>query len=90
MDAQQHYSRSEHSSEWYQEQLVTFQRRQSIAFSRKERIEELMQRRSSKKWEPEKTMQMTRRLQVVSNEHENASNAIEHITFELQKLTETK
>lgn len=63
-----------------------FVRQYKSAFSRKERCEKLMRRKSAKKWAPEKTALMVRRMMVANKEVEQAQNALDQLTHRLSQL----
>lgn len=53
--------------------------------SRKERLEDLMRRKSAKKWDPEKTAKMVRRLVDSSKTMEQAESALDMIKHRLSQ-----
>jgi hypothetical protein len=59
------------------------------ASTRKERIETLMQRKSSKKWKPRKVAKMTRRLSIASKIKDSATEIISNIDYRLSQAENT-
>lgn len=66
--------------------LHHFTRDANFAISRKDRLKDLLNRRSSKKWKPEKTQKMVRRVINVDREYDAATRAITHITARLEAI----
>ena len=66
--------------------LEDFARKYKFASFRKERTELLMRRRSAKKWTPEKTARMVRRLMTANQEIEQSEGALEQIKHRLEQL----
>lgn len=60
---------------------------QNCATSRKSRLEDLMQRRSSKKWDAKKKAKMVRRLMVANSELEQTALALADLGPRLQAFT---
>jgi hypothetical protein len=63
-----------------------FARLYKFATFRKERCEELMRRKSARKWSPEKTSKMVRRLMAANKEVEQSENALDQLQHRLQQL----
>lgn len=55
------------------------------ASARKERCEDLMRRKSAKKWDPTKTAKMVRKLMTANKEIEDATNALDQVTHRLSQ-----
>jgi len=66
-----------------------FSRQRNFSQTRKERCEKLMRRHKAKKWSPEKTARMVRRLMTAKSEFEKSTNAIERVEAQKQKRTNT-
>jgi hypothetical protein len=66
--------------------LEHFARIYKFATFRKERCEELMRRRSAKKWKPEKVARMARRLMTANKEIEQSESALDQCTHRLSQL----
>lgn len=67
--------------------LYFFNHVKVCATSRKGRVEELMQRRSAKKWDAKKKARMVRRLVTANQELEQSESAIDQITHRLSQIT---
>lgn len=65
--------------------LEHFAKQYQFASFRKERCEELMRRKSAKKWSPEKTARMVRRLMTANKEIEQATNALDQVAHRLSQ-----
>ena len=65
--------------------LEHFARIHSYASGRKDRLEDLMRRRSAKKWSAEKTTRMVRRLMTASKELEESESAIDLVRTRLSQ-----
>lgn len=65
--------------------LEHFARIYKFASFRKERCEELMRRKSAKKWPPEKVQRMVRRLMTANKEIEQAENALDQVKHRLSQ-----
>lgn len=65
--------------------LEEFASQYKVAGSRKARCEKLMRRRSAKKWSPEKTARMVRRLMSANKLVEQSENALDNITHRLSQ-----
>lgn len=63
-----------------------FSMRYKLAFLSKERCEQLMRRKSAKKWDQEKTAKMVRRLMVANKEIEQSENALDNASARLKEL----
>jgi hypothetical protein len=66
--------------------LEHFARKFKFAASRKERCEELMRRRSAKKWDAAKTARMVRRLMAANQELEQSEGALDQCGARLREL----
>lgn len=66
--------------------LEHFARIYKFATFRKERCEELMRRKSAKKWSPEKVQRMVRRLMTANKEIEQSENALDQCRHRLSQL----
>ena len=67
-------------------QLHSYQRLQLFATSRKARCEELMRRRSAKKWDAAKKARMVRKLMTANKELETSTGMIEQLMARLTQL----
>jgi len=67
-------------------QIHFYTRTQHSAKDRHERLLDLMQRRSAKKWIPKKKQKMVRRLQSTSQILEQCDSALDQLTTRLQQL----
>lgn len=76
----------ERNSDHLSRVLHSFERQSLFATSQKARLEDLMQRKSCRKWKPEKTARMVRRLVAASKEQEQAVNAIDYLRAKLEQL----
>jgi len=66
--------------------LEHFARIYKFVTFRKERCEELMRRKSAKKWPPKKVARMVRRLMTANKEIEQAEGALDQCTHRLSQL----
>ncbi len=69
-----------------QEQIKTFTIQERNASSRKLRCEDLMRRKSSKRWDEKKKLKMVRRLMTANKQVEQAVNAIVQLRDKLDEL----
>ena len=74
------------SAELLSRLLVNFTKQVQHATSRRERYENLMQRKSVKKWSPKKTAKAVRRLLTAGKEQEQATSTVEQIKHRLEQL----
>lgn len=63
-----------------------FARKFKFAASRKERCEELMRRRSAKRWGAAKTARMVRRLTAANQEMEQSEGTLDQCSVRLREL----
>jgi len=70
-----------------QRQIQAYTRVKANAGSRKERLTELMQRRSAKKWDPKKKAQMVRRLMTASEELDQSVDFLDQLNHRLEQIT---
>ncbi len=76
---------SKENVEQLQAWLVHYARQFSVCNERKARLEDLMRRKAAKKWSPDKTAKMVRRLLSASKEAEQAESAVDLITHRLSQ-----
>lgn len=67
-------------------QLAHFARLYKAASVRKERLQDLMRRKSVQNWAPEKTQKMVRRLMATTKEIEQAENALDQLRHRLSQM----
>lgn len=67
-------------------QLAFFKHILICSSTRKERAEDLMARRSAKKWDAKKKQRMVRRLMTANQELEQSTDAVEQLTHKLTEL----
>lgn len=65
--------------------LEHFARSYQNASARKDRLVDLMGRKKTKKWSPEKTAKMVRRLVAANKEIEQAENALDQVQHRLSQ-----
>jgi hypothetical protein len=76
----------EENAEHLKKVLKTFENQHAYAGPRRARLEALMKRKITRKWKPEKTAKMVRRLIAAGRDDEQAVNAIDHIKHRLEQL----
>jgi hypothetical protein len=81
-----HVEESVENPEQLKNWLEHFARQYQCASHRKIRCEELMRRKSAKKWSPSKTSQMVRRLVLANKEIEQSESALDRIANQLSKM----
>ncbi len=73
-----------------QEHISSFTMQERNATSRKLRCEELMRRKSAKRWNENKKQRMIRRLMTANKQVEQAGNAIVQLRDKLEELKSKK
>lgn len=68
-------------------QIYQFALQQHFAVARKERLEELMQRKKARTWDNAKKAKMVRRLMAVTKERQETDTALEQLKFRLSQIT---
>jgi hypothetical protein len=68
-------------------QLAYYDHVRKCAALRKERLEDLMQRRTAKKWDAAKKTKMVRRLVTANRELEQSDEALDQLKFRLEQVT---
>lgn len=76
---------SKENVEQLQAWLEHYTRQFSVSNERKACLEDLMRRKAAKKWSPDKTAKMVRRLLSASKEAEQAESAVDMITHRLSQ-----
>jgi len=66
--------------------LEQFAQKYKMATTQKSRLEDLMKRKSTKSWSPEKTAKMVRRLMAANKQIEQAEGALDQLTHRLSQL----
>lgn len=79
-------NKSENNPQYLRKLLQHFTRDANFAVSRKDRLNDLLNRASATKWSPEKTQKMIRRLSSANREYEAATRAISHISTRLDAI----
>lgn len=82
-------NRSENNPQYLRKLLYHFTRDANFAVSRKDRLNDLLNRASATRWSPEKTQKMVRRLSNANREYEAATRAISHISTRLESLQDS-